>query len=148
MVQTDRQTPLSPLDYHYNVVEFSRILPQPMGEASTRCKGTQRVRARSEAGAPRSSDPPAKSHTVPDWGWQSRQPSWDARPHPSAIPGTAVPVPNNPSAIQGTAIPIPPQSLAPPGDCNPSPWPVDGRQSQSRAVPRWLRDVRTNGIHH
>ena len=24
MVQTDRQTPLSPLDYHYNVVEFSR----------------------------------------------------------------------------------------------------------------------------
>ena len=26
MVQTDRQTPLSPLDYHYNVVEFSRTL--------------------------------------------------------------------------------------------------------------------------
>ena len=29
MVQTDRQTPLSPLDYHYKVVEFSRMLPPP-----------------------------------------------------------------------------------------------------------------------
>ena len=28
MVQTDRQTPLSPLDYHYNVVEFSRNPPR------------------------------------------------------------------------------------------------------------------------
>ena len=26
MVQTDRHTSLSPLDYHYNVVEFSRNL--------------------------------------------------------------------------------------------------------------------------
>ena len=28
MVQTDRQIPLSPLDYHYNVVEFSRFIPR------------------------------------------------------------------------------------------------------------------------
>ena len=25
MVQADRQTPLSPLHYHYNLVEFSRV---------------------------------------------------------------------------------------------------------------------------
>ena len=30
MVQTDRQTPLSPLDYHYNVVEFSRSVWRPL----------------------------------------------------------------------------------------------------------------------
>ena len=30
MVQTDRQTPLSPLDYHYNVVEFSRFTSVPL----------------------------------------------------------------------------------------------------------------------
>ena len=40
MVQTDRQTSLSPLDYHYNVVEFSRYTPH----CKTHAVGTSWVR--------------------------------------------------------------------------------------------------------